>query len=37
VDIGRIERIIGIERIDEVVPVPDPQPVPPLDPDVVPV
>ena len=36
-DIGRIERIIEIERIDEVVPVKDPQPAPPLVPDAVPV
>lgn len=36
-DIGRIERIIEIERIDEIVPVKDPQPAPPLVPDAVPV
>lgn len=36
-DIGRIERIVGVEMIDEVVPVPDPQPAPTLDPDAVPV
>lgn len=36
-DIGRIERIIEIERIDEVAPVRDPQPASRLDPDAVPV
>lgn len=37
VDIGRIERIIVIERIDGADPVRDPQPAQPLDPDAVPV
>jgi len=37
VDIGRIERIIEIKRMDEVVPVREPQPTPPLDPESVPV
>ena len=27
-DIGRVERVIEIERIDETVPVPEPQVVP---------
>ena len=35
-DIGKIKRIIEIERIDEVVPVRDPHPTSPLDPDAVP-
>jgi hypothetical protein len=37
VDIGRIERIIEIERIDEVVPVKDAPPATSLDPNAVPV
>jgi hypothetical protein len=36
VDIGKIERIIQIERIDEADSVRDPHPTPPLDPDAVP-
>jgi hypothetical protein len=36
VDIGEITRIIEIERIEEIVPVRDPHPTPPLDPDAVP-
>jgi hypothetical protein len=33
VDIGEITRIIEIERIEEIVPVRDPHPTSPLDPD----
>jgi hypothetical protein len=36
VEIGEITRIIEIERIEEIVPVQDPHPTPPFDPDSVP-
>jgi hypothetical protein len=36
-DVGKVKRIIEIERLDEVVPVRDPQTAPALEPETVPV